>query len=123
MNSQQFKPELDECEYVAPDSPIIPLQSHSNDTQPIMVSTSPAKTVSDVWISNLNLYLKDLQILRSNGWLNDSNMCACQSIIRDFTKGKILGWQSPQCSKRKELLKPLPARTPFIQVLNLSGNH
>ena len=30
---------------------------------------------------------------------------------------------SPQCSKRKELFKPLPARTPFIQVLNLSVNH
>ena len=95
VNSQQSKPELDECEYVAPDSPIIPLQSHSNDTQPIMVSTSPAKTVSDVRISNLNLYLKDLQILRSNGWLNDGIMCACQSIIRDLTKGKTLGWQSP----------------------------
>ena len=99
-NSPPFEPELDNCDDVS-NSPVIPFQSYSAETQPIVVSTSPAKNMPNIWIPKLDLYFSDLEILKSNKWLNDAIIFATQSLLKDLTKGNIFGWQYPQCSKRK----------------------
>lgn len=76
-----------------------------------------------VWIPKLDLYLSDLHILQSGKWLNDSIIGAAQALLQTKTHGKVFGWQSTQCSKRKQLFKEIPSGAPYIQVLHVSGSH
>ena len=76
-----------------------------------------------VWIPKLDLYLSDLHILQSGKWLNDGIIGAAQALLQTQTHRKVCGWQSTQCSKRKQLFKEIPSGAPFIQVLHVSGSH
>ena len=46
-----------------------------------------------------------------------------QCLLKKQTGGSVLGWQSPQLSKRKSMFNPLPPKIPFIQILHVNGNH
>lgn len=73
-----------------------------------------------MWI---NLFMTDRAILRSKQWLNDGILQEAQSLLRELTEGKVVGWQSTQCCKKYALFKPIPSQTPYVQVLHLNGNH
>lgn len=76
-----------------------------------------------MWISESGLYLKDKAILESKEWLTDSIIVAVQNMLKKQTEGRIVGWQSTQLCKRKEMFKPLPLGVPFVQVLNMDEIH
>lgn len=96
--------------------------SHTPVTSVVHVSNSPEKS-DTLWISSLGLYFRDKNILQSTDWLNDNIIGTSQAILSKQSNGKILGWQSTQCSKRKAGFKLLPPRSAFIQVLHVRGNH
>ena len=71
-----------------------------------------------IWIENLGLYTHDHTILLSNRkWLTDSIIYAAQCLLKRKGEGKIDGWRSTQCSKRKELFPPLATGAQYIQIL------
>ena len=75
----------------------------------------------------MNLYQRDKAILRSKLWPNDGIIFAAQSLLQKQTKGKVGGWQSPQCSKEKgaskNAFKLVPLDILFVQVLHDTGCH
>ena len=96
-------------------------QCQHNDV--ITLSSSPIKGSLGIWIADSSLFLTDKTILEFGGWLTDSIIVAVQNLLKKQTEGKVVGFQSTQLSKTKELFKPIPLGVPFIQVLNIDENH
>ena len=104
---------------ISPPSPVL-------STQPsvVEISSSPVKPDTELWIPELGLYKIDRKCLESSDmWLNDNIISAAQTLLCKQSEGKILGWQSTQCSKRKQMFAPLPPHSTFIQMLHISGCH
>ena len=85
----------------------------------ISISSSPVHDPPNISIPELDFYVQDKTILHSTSWITDGIMAAAQSILQKQTGGKVNGWQSPQCCKRKGLFSVVLANEPFIQVLHL----
>ena len=106
-------------------SPTTKSSTPSLTSQPfIIVPDSPVKPDITLWISSLELYISDREILESpNKWLNNNIIEAAQTLLCKQSEGKIFGWQSTQCSRRSQGFNLLPPRCAFIQVLHVQGNH
>ena len=107
-----------------PNQGVIP--AHHDDSQQcdiITVSSSPIKGTLDIWIAKSGLYLADKSILESAGWLPDNIIVAVQNLLKLQTSGRIVGWQSTQLSKREKMFDPIPLGVPFVQILNVNGDH
>ena len=59
----------------------------------VNISSNPPKYDPNIWLPNLDLYIRDKGILQSSGWLNDAIIFAAQKLLEDQTKGNIFGWQ------------------------------
>ena len=98
----------------------VPMDNEVVVTSEIKLTDSPVKEDSNEWLalSNVTLYRRDKLILESSvEWLNDNIIHAAQMLLKkQFSH--INGFMCPQLSKRKELFKPVPHNTPFIQLLN-----
>lgn len=75
-----------------------------------------------IWLSKLNLFHRDREILVSTQWINDAIIFAAQSLLASETKGKIFGFQSTQLSKKGATFKPVPPGA-FIQILHIAQCH
>ena len=71
----------------------------------------------------MDLYWNDKAILESLKWLNDNIVFAAQFLIQKQSNGKIFGWKSTQCTKRKEKFPPLPPNSSFVQVMHVANSH
>lgn len=115
-------PEPPPPSYTIPSEPTTDVSPDvSGPKPPISVSSSPEKD-GQLRIAQLDLYQHDKEILCSTAWLNDSIICAAQSLLAKQSKGKIFVFQSTQLCKTKYLFRPLPPG-PFIQALHISGCH
>ena len=61
--------------------------------------------------------------MESLKWLNDNIVFAAQSLLQKQSNGKIFGWKSTQCTKRKEKFPPLPPNSSFVQVMHVANCH
>ena len=61
--------------------------------------------------------------LIQNGLYTDSIIYAAQCLLKRKGEGKIDGWRSTQCSKRKELFPPLATGAQYIQILIVDEIH
>lgn len=98
----------------------LPLEGPSS--MPIIeISSSPVK-ITDAWLPNLHLHLHEKQILDSeNAWLNDSIVCAAESLLSKQSKSTIYG--STLFCDKPEQFKAIPSGSPFVQVLHVNSSH
>ena len=64
-------------------------------SSPIVLSSSPNKEYASLWISKLNPYERDKEILESSAWINDNIIYATQCLLQEQTKGDVLGGRVP----------------------------
>ena len=74
-----------------------------------------------MWISDLQLYKNDYEVLHSNQWVNDNIINAAQKLLQRLSNDAIKGWQSPQLCKTQFV--PLPPFARFVQILHVSEDH
>jgi len=79
--------------------------------------------LSDYWMSDIGLFVKDKLILQTTEWINDNIINAAQMMLKKRFGSEIAGWQSPQCNKKVSLFKVILDNVPFIQILNVSQCH
>lgn len=90
----------------------------------VLVSDSPVKSDPNLWLPQLQLYIRDKRIIESSfEWLTDSIICAAQFLLKQQSKQKISGWMNTQLVKRKQLFLPVPPNARFIQILHVDGSH
>jgi len=90
----------------------------------LLGTPGPLVTVtSDMWISELGLFVRDLRILQATDWLNDNIIQAAHSVLKNEFGDNISGWQSPQLIKRPQCFKKISDREPFIQILHENNSH
>ena len=87
------------------------------------VSSSLVKDDPNHWIPCLDLCWNDKAFLESLKWLIDNIVFAAQSLLQKQSKGKIFGWKSTRCTKRKEKFPSLPPNSSFIQVMHVANCH
>ncbi len=81
-----------------------------------------AKHNSRYWISDLHLFEDDKRVLKSSyEWLNDNIINAAQSLLKHQTNNEVKGWQDTQKGKKCSFV-PIHSE-PFIQILNVGGDH
>lgn len=84
------------------------------------------EVISDeMWVTDLNLSYHDRNVLQSQTeWINDNIIYVAQLLLKQMSEDDdIIGWQSTQLCKTKQLFTPLPPCSRFIQILHVNRNH
>ena len=75
------------------------------------------------WISSLGLYMTDKFVLQSSTqWINDNIINVAHQTMIKRNVPSINGFQHTQLGKKLQF-KIIDSKSPFIQILHVSGNH
>ena len=127
LDSDKARPTASEseCDKIAKERTTTAFEIEEATVSSITISCSSTKEDLSLWIPALDLCLNHKQVLNSSRWVNDGIISPAQQLLKQQSKGKVLGWASPQCRKRSVVDKfpPVPEHSFFIQILHTCDSH